>query len=167
MIVASPQTIPDKASTISMFLSMMFFLTACDDGPANDAPTVVATNTYALCALRDGSDALSEINFVIEDLQGSDTLLQPYVAYRNVSIPVIENSIPAPSSEEIAAAKAEGQKLSSCSVDSCQMQYSWTYDRNDDQGALLRCDENSQIDVIIKDINNNEKIFKIYVMNEE
>ena len=100
-------------------------------------------------------------------MQGSDTLLKPHVAYRNVSIPVIESSIPAPSSEEIAAAKAEGQTLRSCSVESCQMQYSWTYDRNDDQSALLRCDENSQIDVIIKDINNNEKVFKIFVMNEE
>ena len=71
---------------------------------------MVAT-ILTLCALRDGSDALSEVNFVIEDLQGSDTLLKPYVAYRNVSIPVTESSIPAPSSEEIAAAKAEGQTL--------------------------------------------------------
>ena len=167
MTMVSKYNYHSLISTFSIVPLSILGLIACGDGPANDAPTVIDANISALCALRDGADALSEVQFVIEDLQGSDTLLSPYVAYRTVSIPMTETIIPAPSTEEIAAAKAEGQTLNSCSKDSCQIQYSWTYDRNDEQSGLLRCDENSQIDVIIKDINNNEKEFKIFVQTEE
>ncbi len=166
MIVAPKHHLSLFVSTLCLILSSVF-MTACGDEPANDAPTVIGRSTYALCSLRDGADSLSEVHFVIEDLQGSDTLLAPYVAYRNITIPVTESIIPAPTSEELSAANEAGTSLNACSVDSCQMQYSWTYNRNDEQSGLLRCDENSQIDVIIRDINNNEKEFKIFVMREE
>ena len=167
MTMASKYNYHSVISICSIVPLTILGLIACGDSPANDAPTVIGANTSALCALRDGADALSEVQFVIEDLQGSDTLLSPYVAYRTISIPMTETIIPAASAEEIATAKAEGQPLNSCSKESCQIQYSWTYDRNDEQSGLLRCDENSQIEVIIKDINNNEKEFKIFVQNEE
>ena len=167
MVRAPKQNAHSLIQQLCVVLLTILGLMACGEGPANDAPNVIGDNTFALCALRDGAKALSEVQFVIEDLQGSNTLLTPYVAYRSVSIPMIEMTISAPSSEDIAAAKEEGLTLNSCSKESCQMQYSWTYDRNDEQSGLLRCDETSQIDVIIKDINNNEKEFKIFVQTEE
>ena len=151
-------------STLALSGSML----GCEDPPPNDSPTVIGSSTFALCERKEGNYALSELQFVIEDLQGSDTLVQPFVGYRNVSIPMSETAIPAPTSEELSAAKEAGQTLKTCSSESCRMQYSWTYERNDAEGGLIRCDATeAQVEVIIKDINGNERAFKITVMQEE
>ena len=153
---------------IFIILAMSSVIIGCEDPPANDPPTVIGSSTYARCERVEGEYGLSEIQFVIEDLQGSDTLVIPYVSYRNVSIEMTESTIPAATTEEISAAKEAGMKINACSKESCQMQYSWDYDRNDEASGLIRCEVNeAQVLVVIKDFNGNAKNFKINVLREE
>ena len=150
------------------FIGMSAVTSACDDPPPNTVPTIIGDEVFALCERKEGAQALVEINFVIEDSEGSDTLLTPYVEYRGVSITVEGEPIPAPTAEELSAAKEAGVNLSSCSVESCRMRYSWTYDRNDAESGLIRCTEDVEpVYVWLKDVNDNEQSFQILPEREE
>jgi hypothetical protein len=156
------------STALLLILSGFTLFIACDDPPPNDSPSVIGAEVSALCERKEGALALAEISFVIEDLQGSDTLIDPYVEYRNTSIPMEATSLPAPTSEELAMARESGEELNACGAESCRMYYSWIYDRNDEEGGLISCAEDGYpVSVIIKDINNNEKSFQIIVEREE
>lgn len=137
--------------------------------PPNNAPTVVGAQSYARCELRERGYALTEVNFVIEDLEGSDTLTTPYVEYNYVSIGVDVEAIPAPTAEEMMAAEERGEELATCPVESCRARYSWSYS-NSTENAFILCPEGDDpitVSVRILDQNTNEKVFEIIPMREE
>lgn len=141
---------------------------SCDDPPPNNPPSIIGAEVSALCEREEGAFALVEVNFVIEDLEGSDTLLAPFVEYRKVPIPMEASPIPAPSPEELATAKESGVKLNSCGAESCRMHYSWTYDRGNQEHGLIRCAaEDEPVYVRLKDQNDNEQSFQILVDRED
>ena len=161
------------SSLRSVFISFCIpalFLCSCgeDAPPPNHPPTVMSTESYAQCERREGDFALTEITFVIEDLEGSDTLSTPYVEYGPLSLTMTSEPIAAPTQEEIEAAEASGSPINECPVESCQMRYSWTYLAADDESALIGCPEDAaQIFVRILDENTNSKEFFLQPRRDE
>jgi hypothetical protein len=164
-----------SGSSLSRALSLLLCLStltlgACgeDSPPPNNAPTVVTAQSYAQCERREGDFALTEITFVIEDLEGSDTLSDPYVEFGSLSLPMTADPIAAPTEEETAAAEESENSVTTCPVESCQMRYTWIYQPGDSESALIGCPEDaSQIFVRILDRNTNSKEFFLQPRRDE
>ena len=153
-----------------LFSMIMTLLCACDeDLPSpNNPPTVIGAESYAQCERRAGDFALTEISFVIEDLEGSDTLSAPYVEFGSLSLPMVSEAIAAPTPEEVAAAEETGDTGPVCPVESCQARYTWTYQQGDSESALIGCPEDApQIFVRIVDRDTNSKEFYLNPNREE
>ena len=150
-----------RSPLIPFCLSTLLLCSCGDDSPlSNHPPTVINTESYAKCERREGDFALTEITFVIEDLEGSDTLSTPYVEYGTLNLTMTSEPIVAPTQEEIEAAEASGSPINECPVESCQMRYSWTYRVADSDSALIGCPADApQIFVRIFDKNTNSKEF--------
>ena len=161
-----------RALCLLLCLSMLM-LVACgeDSPPPNNAPTVVTAQSYVQCERREGDFALTEITFVIEDLEGSDTLSDPYVEFGSLSLPMTADPIAAPTEEELAAAEESEESEDSvtiCPVESCQMRYTWIYQPGDSESALIGCPEDApQIFVRIVDRNTNSKEFFLQPRRDE
>ena len=153
-----------------MFSVTTILLCACDEDPPppNNAPTVIGSESFAQCERRAGDFALTEISFVIEDLEGSDTLSAPYVEFGSLSLPMEREAIAAPTPEEVVAAEEAGDMGPVCPVESCQARYTWTYQQGDSESALIGCPEDApQIFVRIVDQDTNSKEFYLNPNREE
>lgn len=134
-----------------------------DEPPPNDPPVVIVNQASAVCEPRDGSFALMDLSFVIEDLQGSDTLLTPYVEFQSIALQVESEKLPAPTVEERAAAVETGEMLPVCEKESCRVRYTWTYRAGDENSGLLFCEDGDQLLIKIIDENTNELSFYLPV----
>ena len=131
---------------------------------------MIGSESYALCDRRDEAFALVEVSFVIEDLEGSDTLSAPYVEFGALQIPVEMEAIPAPTDEERTAfeeaQEAAGEMadnasmLPECPVESCRARYTWSYSPSDTDAALVICPEDAP-DLLVRifDRDTNSKEF--------
>ena len=137
--------------------------------PPNNAPTLIGAQSYARCELRERGYALAEVNFVVEDLEGSDTLSVPYVEYNYISLGVEFEAILAPTEEEASAAEERGEEVAVCPVESCRARYNWSYN-NSPESAFILCPDTSEpftVSVRVLDRNTNEKAFEIIPVRED
>ena len=163
-------SIPALNRALASLCTVALLLCACDEEPPppNNPPSVVNAESYAQCERREGDFALTEISFVIEDLEGSDTLSAPYVEFGSLSLPMMTEAIPALTAEEVTAAEEAGEMVDACPVESCRMRYTWMYTPGDTESALIGCPEDApQVFVRILDRDTNSKEFFLQPRRDE
>lgn len=110
----SPRCFMSTLLTISLLVALW----GCDEPPP-PSPPVVLKGTLS-CERVGGDFILDRLELLVEDLDGTDNLLNPYVAISSIPLPLMSEILPAFTPEEAAMNNA-----GPCSAESCWVRYSW------------------------------------------
>lgn len=142
-----------RPARLALSLASLCALAACEDPapPANNTPVILDEELSLSCAREQSIFTLSALSFIVEDLDGAETLRQPSVELLAIGLPVTAEVIPAPTPEEVAAAKESGSEDTrfQCKHESCRVRYTWRRDASMGDGKVFCGDDGSALSVQI------------------
>ena len=122
---------------------------ACGEEEQPNLPTFVESSATMRCVFEGDTSYLSELSFIVEDLDGSDTLRAPSVELRSLSL-TMEAEALSPSEEE------------RCGLESCRVEYSWRFDAA--EHGRVSCGEDGAsltAQITISDENGHTKVERL------